>query len=433
MDLAALAGARVMHATNPRLFEPLTVDGGPNPRHLTRDAYLELARDAAERVAEANGVDHPEIRFPDGETFAPVRIRVEGREVVEVRRGDERREVPIEVVAEAELAPAATGRHGRRRLRWPARLPAGQADAAGRGARLRPHGAGGREDGVTLLVSSGFRSDAEQAVLFAANPDPKWVAAPGKSLHRNATELDLGPRSAYGWLARNAMRFHFVQRYPHQPLAIRLHAARARHCGAPGRRRSAGQRDGASRRRRLRLDAGPQPASDEMLERRCSPRRSTRKATSTRSADSGGGAGTLQFDGGHGEVDGRVGVVAPASSIDTAAAHRRADRPRRSGSSRSHWPRQRRPRGGGRLQAAHPAVRGDARRSAAGSLGRPWERRGRPRGWVRRSALCVDEDRRGCPTLPPPPRTPASRHRSGPSAGDGPGDALDREYGVSAS
>jgi LAS superfamily LD-carboxypeptidase LdcB len=39
------------------------------------------------------------------------------------------------------------------------------------------------------------------------------VAPPGKSLHRLGTELDLGPPSAYGWLARNARRFHFVQRY----------------------------------------------------------------------------------------------------------------------------------------------------------------------------------------------------------------------------
>src|SRR4051795_5110190 len=67
--------------------------------------------------------------------------------------------------------------------------------------------------GVHLIVVSGFRSDAEQAVLFARHPDPRWVAPPGKSLHRLATELDLGPRSAYGWLAANAGRFGFVKRY----------------------------------------------------------------------------------------------------------------------------------------------------------------------------------------------------------------------------
>jgi hypothetical protein len=72
-------------------------------------------------------------------------------------------------------------------------------------------------DGVQLVISSAYRSDAEQAVLFARNPDPKWVAPPGTSLHRNGTELDLGPASAYGWLAANARRFHFIQRYPHEP------------------------------------------------------------------------------------------------------------------------------------------------------------------------------------------------------------------------
>jgi hypothetical protein len=67
--------------------------------------------------------------------------------------------------------------------------------------------------GVTLAINSGFRSDAEQAALFAANPDPRMVAPPGTSLHRCGTELDLGPSSAYGWLAANAGRFGFVQRY----------------------------------------------------------------------------------------------------------------------------------------------------------------------------------------------------------------------------
>ena len=44
-----------------------------------------------------------------------------------------------------------------------------------------------------------------------------WVAPPGHSLHRCATELDLGPPSAYGWLAANASRFGFLQRYSWEP------------------------------------------------------------------------------------------------------------------------------------------------------------------------------------------------------------------------
>ena len=65
----------------------------------------------------------------------------------------------------------------------------------------------------TLSITSAFRSDADQARLFAANPNPKWVAPPGTSLHRYATELDLGPPGAYAWLATNARRFGFIHRY----------------------------------------------------------------------------------------------------------------------------------------------------------------------------------------------------------------------------
>ena len=217
-DLAALAGARAMHEANPRLFEPAVLDGRPNPRHLSRDAYLALAESAAERVARANGARDTTIRFPDGDTFAPVRIRVGVRADVEVRRGDERRRVPIAVVAEAELAPGVLDGFG----------DGGGYDgplAYRQGKPMRPDVAlafdrmerAAREDGVALLIASGYRSDAEQAELFRRRPDPKWVAPPGQSLHRFATELDLGPPAAYGWLAANAERFHFVQRYSHEP------------------------------------------------------------------------------------------------------------------------------------------------------------------------------------------------------------------------
>jgi hypothetical protein len=77
--------------------------------------------------------------------------------------------------------------------------------------------AAARKDGIRLSITSAFRSDAEQARLFAAHPDPKWVAPPGKSLHRLGTELDLGPPSAYGWLARNARRHGFLKRYAWEP------------------------------------------------------------------------------------------------------------------------------------------------------------------------------------------------------------------------
>src|SRR5918996_1901413 len=74
-----------------------------------------------------------------------------------------------------------------------------------------------RADGIQLAITSAFRTDAEQAELWRRNPDPKWVAPPGTSLHRYATELDLGPPSAYGWLAANAPRYGFLKRYGWEP------------------------------------------------------------------------------------------------------------------------------------------------------------------------------------------------------------------------
>jgi hypothetical protein len=85
------------------------------------------------------------------------------------------------------------------------------------GAAFDLMAAAARRDGFALIVNSAFRSDDEQAALFAAHPDPTWVAPPGHSLHRCATELDLGPETAYGWLAANAGRFGFVQRYGWEP------------------------------------------------------------------------------------------------------------------------------------------------------------------------------------------------------------------------
>src|SRR5207248_11500492 len=73
-DLAALAGARAMRAAYDRLFEPPTIAGRPNPRHLERGAYLALGRDAATRTARANDAHAVEVGFPDATAFAPVRI-----------------------------------------------------------------------------------------------------------------------------------------------------------------------------------------------------------------------------------------------------------------------------------------------------------------------------------------------------------------------
>lgn len=221
-DLAAISAARSMRDDLPRLTAPPTLPNGlPNPAHLDRLACLERARLAALEASRANGVDPGRLRvsFPDRDSFAPVRVRAVVLARLELGGGDDR--VEASAVAEA-AAPAGAG----------GEMPA-TASGGGYGGPLVYRGGEGMrpdvaaafdrmataagEDGIALLVVSGFRSDAEQAALFAAHPDPTWVAPPGHSLHRCATELDLGPDAAYAWLAANAGRFGFVQRYSWEP------------------------------------------------------------------------------------------------------------------------------------------------------------------------------------------------------------------------
>lgn len=218
-DLAALGGARTMRALHHRLYAPAYLGDEPNPAYLPRSAYLERARTRALATAELNGSERVEVAFPDGGAFAPTRIRVTVRDPAVVEIGGRRRSAEVVAVAEAQLSPGAT-----------TTFTAGAGEYQGplafrQGKPMRPDvalafdrmAAAAAADGVALIVVSGFRSNAEQARLFAANPDPRWVAPPGRSMHRLGTELDLGPDSAYGWLAANAGRFGFVRRMDWEP------------------------------------------------------------------------------------------------------------------------------------------------------------------------------------------------------------------------
>ena len=217
-DLAAVAAARVMHENYGRLFEPVTIRRRPNPRHLEKGEYLALGRAAALRVAEVNDASRAAVTFPDENTIAPVRVRVAVRENVRVGKGRARATANIAVAAEAELGPSATvgfaeggGYDGPLAYRQGKPM---RPDVASAFDRME---AAARADGIALTINSGYRSDAEQAVLWARHPDPKWVAPPGTSLHRYGTELDLDPPAAHAWLAANAGRFHFIRRYEWEP------------------------------------------------------------------------------------------------------------------------------------------------------------------------------------------------------------------------
>jgi hypothetical protein len=236
-DLVALSGARSLRDDFPRLFTaPRLPDGAPNPRHLDRREYLARAAEAAREAATLNGVDPDRLRvsFPDADSIAPLRVHAEvtasiDPEALPGERGRSsgdhspaRGAVRIEASAEAEASPPSS----------PSTSTGGMPTSASgggysgplayrQGKGMRPDvapafdrlAAAARQAGISLVITSAYRSDAEQARLFEQHPDPRWVARPGQSLHRCATELDLGPSSAYGWLAANAPRFGFVKRY----------------------------------------------------------------------------------------------------------------------------------------------------------------------------------------------------------------------------
>src|SRR5215204_4384029 len=104
-DLAAIGAAQVMRDLYPRLFEPPFLEPDvPNPRHLEREVYLELARMAAIRGGQRNGVRvrPADVRFP-GDGFAPTRVTVRVRGMARVRvSGDHHGQIPLRASATAE-------------------------------------------------------------------------------------------------------------------------------------------------------------------------------------------------------------------------------------------------------------------------------------------------------------------------------------------
>ena len=248
-DLAAVSAARSMRDDLPRLLSPPTLPNGlPNPFHMEKAVYLLRARAAGLGAARANGVGVANLRldFPDAASFAPVRARavVLGHLAI----GDGRTRIEASAVAEVAAPAAPSGS-------MPSVASGGGYSGTlvyRQGEAMRPDvaaafdrmAAAARGAGLALVVNSGFRSDAEQAALFAAHPDPKWVAPPGHSLHRCATELDLGPETAYGWLAANANRFGFVQRYSWESWHFGYDAGPAP-CSAAGNSVGASGGDGA--------------------------------------------------------------------------------------------------------------------------------------------------------------------------------------------
>jgi hypothetical protein len=208
-DIAAISAARELRAR--------IVEAAREPAARSGAWRARLAAVAAAAAAPA-GARVEALSFPD-DGWPPTSVQV----VVSAPapRGLRARAVArAGLVASASLSGGATGWAAGGGYAGPLAFRDGKPMCPAVAAAFDLMDAAARAQGIDLVVVSGFRSDAEQAALFARHPDPRWVAPPGRSRHRDATELDLnmsGGGAAHAWLARNGGRFGFVQRYSWEP------------------------------------------------------------------------------------------------------------------------------------------------------------------------------------------------------------------------
>ena len=207
-DLTAISAARRL-----RELLPAMATQPARGREARRD---EIGRVAVE-IAGGNGVALVRVDWPEGTRWPPTMVQV----TVEAAGPAG---THIRAAARAAIAPGAgslpeaRSAGGAGQYAGPLVLRDGKPTCPAVAAAFDRMDAAAHRDGVDLVVNSAFRTDAEQAVLFRRHPDPRWVAPPGNSRHRAATELDLGGSGgAWAWLAANAPAFGFRQRYSWEP------------------------------------------------------------------------------------------------------------------------------------------------------------------------------------------------------------------------
>jgi len=207
-DLTAISAGRRLR----EILPAMAAEAG-RPRHSWR---AEIRR-TAEQIAGGNGVTLVDVVWPEGSRWPPTMVQVT---VAAPGPAGTR----VRAAARAAVAPGAGdlpeswGVGGGGQYRGPLVFRDGKPTCPAVAAAFDLMDTAAHRDGVDLVVNSGFRSDAEQAVLFRRHPDSRWVAPPGKSRHRNATELDLGGSGgAWNWLAAHASAFGFLQRYSWEP------------------------------------------------------------------------------------------------------------------------------------------------------------------------------------------------------------------------
>ena len=177
------------------------------------------ALDRARALSRANGARSVELRVLDDGSRVRVRVRGRAPAAFGMRRG-----ARLEAVAYAAMPPPTAfgdlGPNPPGQYAGPLELAGGVPVCPVVAAAFRAMDRDARSDGIGLRPTSGFRTFAEQAVLYAAL-GPTIAAPPGASRHHDATELDIavGPAgsSTHRWLSTHGPGFGFLQRYSWEP------------------------------------------------------------------------------------------------------------------------------------------------------------------------------------------------------------------------
>jgi zinc D-Ala-D-Ala carboxypeptidase len=98
-----------------------------------------------------------------------------------------------------------------------------------------------RQDGIELLVTSGWRSKEEQQRLLDEAVDKygsleaarRFVSTPEESTHVSGTGVDIGPTDADDWLIRHGSRYGLCQTYANEMWHFELMTTPGGRCPAP--------------------------------------------------------------------------------------------------------------------------------------------------------------------------------------------------------
>jgi zinc D-Ala-D-Ala carboxypeptidase len=90
---------------------------------------------------------------------------------------------------------------------------------------LRQAATDAADDGVELVVDSGWRSPAYQAQLFreaiskygSEQEAARWVATPNTSAHVSGEAVDIGPSAAAAWVSEHGAAYGLCQIYGNEP------------------------------------------------------------------------------------------------------------------------------------------------------------------------------------------------------------------------